>query len=171
MAWPSKKSIADNELASRPTRPSMNTSKRRSDSSRLSAGGQHETSDEFGDVDLDDADLLQAASAMSDLDFAHIDNYGTDAAAQTKKNTSKNARQKQSSAVASDWQPRQLDNGKWACNHACKDKNSCKHMCCREGVDKPPKAPKKWAASADANHNALPKKNQSKRNYQKAKRH
>ncbi|CAG8158979.1 unnamed protein product [Penicillium salamii] len=39
-----------------------------------------------------------------------------------------------------------LANGKWACNHKCNDKTSCKHFCCREGLDKPPSKPKKRAA-------------------------
>ncbi|KAJ5088803.1 hypothetical protein N7456_012419 [Penicillium angulare] len=41
--------------------------------------------------------------------------------------------------------PVQLDNGNWACNHRCKDKTCCKHMCCRTGLEKPPKAAKKRA--------------------------
>jgi ATP-dependent DNA helicase HFM1/MER3 len=148
----------ESELVSRPARPSMNTSKRRSDSSRLSGRGQREPSDEFSDDELDDADLLQAARGVSDLDFTHIDNFGTEIAAQCKKNTLKNAHQIQPGKARSVWQPTRLRNGKWACNHACKDKTACKHMCCREGVDKPPKAPKKWVASANAeNQNSSPK--------------
>lgn len=59
---------------------------------------------------------------------------------------------------ADEWVPKKLENGKWECNHRCKDKTayetiirhslranrmySCKHLCCREGADKAPKAPK-----------------------------
>ncbi|PYH46886.1 putative DEAD/DEAH box DNA helicase (Mer3) [Aspergillus saccharolyticus JOP 1030-1] len=39
--------------------------------------------------------------------------------------------------------PAPMANGKWACNHRCKDKTVCKHLCCRDGLDKPPKASKK----------------------------
>jgi ATP-dependent DNA helicase HFM1/MER3 len=56
--------------------------------------------------------------------------------------------------------PEKLENGRWACNHKCKDKSTCvpqsfkpslnptnycrcKHLCCREGLDNPPKAGKK----------------------------
>ncbi|KAL5355153.1 Sec63 Brl domain-containing protein [Aspergillus floccosus] len=39
-------------------------------------------------------------------------------------------------------QATRLENGKWACNHRCKDKKRCKHLCCREGLDKPPKVNK-----------------------------
>ncbi|KAJ5292397.1 sedoheptulose-1-7-bisphosphatase [Penicillium atrosanguineum] len=35
-----------------------------------------------------------------------------------------------------------LPNGNWACNHKCKDKTSCKHFCCRDGLEKPPKPSK-----------------------------
>lgn len=53
--------------------------------------------------------------------------------------------------------PVRLPNGNWACNHKCKDKtryehtenlkncaypNSCKHFCCRDGLEKPPKPSK-----------------------------
>lgn len=62
------------------------------------------------------------------------------------------------------WNPKQLENGKWACNHKCKDKtayvvlprcicvadtgDSCKHLCCHEGVNKPPKPPKNLAQAS-----------------------
>jgi ATP-dependent DNA helicase HFM1/MER3 len=42
----------------------------------------------------------------------------------------------------------QLPNGKWRCNHRCSDGrgtksgNTCKHRCCRDGIDKPRKAKK-----------------------------
>ncbi|KAG0159719.1 hypothetical protein PDIDSM_7243 [Penicillium digitatum] len=46
-------------------------------------------------------------------------------------------------APANEYEPVRLANGKWACNHKCKDKTSCKHFCCREGLEKPPKPPKR----------------------------
>ncbi|KAJ5505400.1 Helicase C-terminal [Penicillium expansum] len=42
-----------------------------------------------------------------------------------------------------EYEPVRLANGKWACNHKCKDKTSCKHFCCREGLEKAPKPPKR----------------------------
>ncbi|KAL5529500.1 hypothetical protein ACEPAG_5485 [Sanghuangporus baumii] len=36
-----------------------------------------------------------------------------------------------------------LPNGNYVCNHNCKDKTACRHLCCREGLAKPPPAPKK----------------------------
>jgi ATP-dependent DNA helicase HFM1/MER3 len=49
-------------------------------------------------------------------------------------------------------EPVQMKNGKWQCNHKCRDgqltKNGqpCKHRCCREGLDKPRKVQRKKAA-------------------------
>ncbi|KZV62156.1 P-loop containing nucleoside triphosphate hydrolase protein [Peniophora sp. CONT] len=44
--------------------------------------------------------------------------------------------------------PQKLPNGKYSCNHSCKDKTACRHLCCREGLDKPPPKPR-VAAGAD----------------------
>jgi ATP-dependent DNA helicase HFM1/MER3 len=56
-------------------------------------------------------------------------------------------------------EPVQMENGKWRCNHKCRDaqgiyltKNGvpCKHLCCHEGLDRPRKIQKKrvcWTAS------------------------
>ena len=60
------------------------------------------------------------------------------------------------------WEPQRLRNGKWACNHPCKDKNACKHLCCREGLDKPPKAPKRKVHN-DADSALKPKQGNNKR--------
>ncbi|CAE6451269.1 unnamed protein product [Rhizoctonia solani] len=35
-----------------------------------------------------------------------------------------------------------LPNGNYACHHKCKDKTTCRHICCREGLPKPPPSPK-----------------------------
>ncbi|KAL4881935.1 Sec63 Brl domain-containing protein [Aspergillus karnatakaensis] len=40
-------------------------------------------------------------------------------------------------------EPERLENGHWACNHKCKEKSSCKHLCCREGLTHPPKVARK----------------------------
>ncbi|KAJ3551777.1 hypothetical protein NM688_g4511 [Phlebia brevispora] len=34
--------------------------------------------------------------------------------------------------------PERLPNGNYICAHTCKDKTTCKHLCCREGTEKPP---------------------------------
>lgn len=130
----------------------MNSSRRltpRSDTRRI-------TSDEYGDDDIDDVDLLQAAAETvdRDLDFTHIDNFGHETASKTKKNTARNKRVAELSTVTDDWQPKKLDNGNWECNHKCKDKNVCKHMCCRDGLDKAPKAPKSSVVSSEKHSDA-----------------
>ena len=135
-------------------RPISNTSRRRVES----IGGKRkssETCDEFGDDDIDDIDLVQAAS--QDLDFEHIENYGDGMTVLTRQCTfnntsSKKRKHTEPHADEGDDEPRQLPNGKWACNHKCKDKNACKHMCCRDGLHKPPKRPvKKLVTSVDTN--------------------
>ncbi|KAL5532870.1 HFM1 [Sanghuangporus sanghuang] len=47
------------------------------------------------------------------------------------------------SQARSPLEPKTLPNGNYACNHNCKDKSACRHLCCREGLAKPPLAPKK----------------------------
>ncbi|VDB82695.1 unnamed protein product [Peniophora sp. CBMAI 1063] len=49
---------------------------------------------------------------------------------------------------AKDKPPEKLSNGKYSCNHSCKDKTACRHLCCREGLDKPPAKPRS-SATAD----------------------
>ncbi|KAK4058700.1 ATP-dependent DNA helicase MER3 [Microbotryomycetes sp. JL221] len=39
--------------------------------------------------------------------------------------------------------PRRRPDGKFLCNHACKDKTSCRHLCCQQGLEKPPAAPRR----------------------------
>ncbi|OJJ98050.1 hypothetical protein ASPACDRAFT_31738 [Aspergillus aculeatus ATCC 16872] len=62
----------------------------------------------------------------------------------TQKNGSGESKGFDSKAKTSDVEePTPMENGRWACNHRCKDKTVCKHFCCRDGLDKPPKASKK----------------------------
>ncbi|KAJ5898809.1 hypothetical protein N7495_003553 [Penicillium taxi] len=42
-----------------------------------------------------------------------------------------------------------LPNGNWACHHRCKDRKNCKHLCCKEGLEKPPKPSKKRTVLAN----------------------
>jgi hypothetical protein len=41
-----------------------------------------------------------------------------------------------------DNEPKRLPNGNWACNHGCKDKQACKHACCKVGSENKPKKKK-----------------------------
>ncbi|KAK5149095.1 hypothetical protein LTR04_000090, partial [Oleoguttula sp. CCFEE 6159] len=129
-----------------------NTSRRRIDAA-AAAPNKETTGDDFGDDDIGDFDLMQAG--VGDLDFRHIDTFDDKAMSTIKRNTTSNGKHMASKASSGREQaqgketsePKKRDNGKWACNHACKDKDKCKHMCCRDGLDKPPKAPKKAAVS------------------------
>ncbi|WPB04663.1 uncharacterized protein RHO25_009309 [Cercospora beticola] len=107
-----------------------NTSKRRA--AAATEARTNNALDEFGDAGLDDAALAAA-------DFTNIDDFDDDG---NEKNTAKEKPQKRKVST----EPResvQLPNGKWTCNHACKDKTACKHgACCREGLDKKPRPPK-----------------------------
>lgn len=94
------------------------------------------------------------------MDFNDIDDFASES-----RPTKKSLGLKQDACTEQNaWAPEKLDNGKWACNHKCKDKttyvllmrdhnrpdpmHSCKHLCCRVGVDKAPKAPKGSFVSA-----------------------
>jgi len=101
--------------------------------------------DEFGDAAIDDADLALAETGG----FENIDDFDDDLGP-SRGNAKKKQKQSHTNEDTSkEFEPRQLDNGKWACNHACKDKTSCKHYCCREGLDKKPKPPKAKASKKD----------------------
>jgi ATP-dependent DNA helicase HFM1/MER3 len=110
------------------------------------------TSDDYDDADIDD-DALANAASVDRLSFEHIDNFANTADAMTgaaivsSKPTNTKGKTKNTSAAAEDSgenMPVQLPNGRWLCNHKCKDKEACKHYCCKHGLDKPPKkaAPK-----------------------------
>jgi ATP-dependent DNA helicase HFM1/MER3 len=131
----------------RSTRPFMNISRRITP--RPKGSTSKGLSDEFGDDGLDDRDLLSVVDSCTDLEFPHIDDIGDETVAPTEQNTGKYQRKKRPDTTVEGWRPEKLDNGKWACNHKCKDKRACKHLCCREGCDNPPKAPKKSIYSTE----------------------
>ncbi|KAL1600412.1 ATP-dependent DNA helicase MER3 [Paraconiothyrium brasiliense] len=120
-------------------RPASNISRRRTETPCMSS----KTMDEFYD-DIDDEELVKAS--LNDLHFDHIDNYANPTDVIMRKNMTKNSTKNKGrnqepfqSEEQEDREPRQLENGKWACNHPCKDKDACKHLCCKHGMDKPPK--------------------------------
>jgi ATP-dependent DNA helicase HFM1/MER3 len=124
-----------------------NTSKRRAEPAKPTRR-RSSNSDDFGDDGINDEELVKATSG--ELGFEDIDNFTNPVDAITRKNTAKNksatkpkghTRAVTNATGEVDQGPIQLSNGKWACNHACKDKNACKHLCCKEGMDKPPKKP------------------------------
>ncbi|KAJ8700486.1 ATP-dependent DNA helicase MER3 [Pleurotus ostreatus] len=50
-----------------------------------------------------------------------------------------------SPSKAPDTPPKKMPNGKYQCNHTCKDKSKCRHLCCREGMEEPPNLKKRKA--------------------------
>ncbi|KAF1922985.1 P-loop containing nucleoside triphosphate hydrolase protein [Didymella exigua CBS 183.55] len=129
------------------------------------------TNDDFGDADLDDDALVKAS--CDDLDFDHIDNFADPTDAITRSNTAKNnpAKEKDcSKAPATNNEddgepaPDQLPNGRWPCNHKCKDKEACKHYCCKHGMDKPPKKTAPKRAPIGEHQNQSPPSSSAHRN-------
>ncbi|KAL6712203.1 ATP-dependent DNA helicase MER3 [Coniothyrium glycines] len=142
-----------------------NMSRRRTEDSRT-IRKPSTLSEDFDDDGIDDDALVKAS--IGDLDFDHIDNYADPTTAITRKNTGKN---KSNANVAdaiqqSDELPARLPNGKWVCNHPCKDRIACKHLCCKTGMDKPPK--KKATAKRVPTDEPLPQA-QAQKSSQKGK--
>ncbi|KAL8779495.1 MAG: hypothetical protein Q9213_006907 [Squamulea squamosa] len=108
---------------------------------------------ELFDIDVADADMFEAMQLIlsyeaNQLDFQPIESFEREDKSGVAQTKTRNDRSRNHGDVDSpEWAPTQLDNGKWACNHKCKDKKACKHLCCHEGVDKPPKAPKRFTAT------------------------
>lgn len=140
------------------TRPGKPVSKRTSSKSK--PGSKRRASetgfDEFDDAGIDDADLALAGNGG----FENIDDFDEEprlnASTSRKKQRTSNAHDDDTTAH----EPRQLANGKWACNHNCKDKTSCKHLCCREGLDKRPKPSKAKTSKKEAENSSDPKQTQ-----------
>ena len=153
-------------------RPTSNMSVRRIENTsakRTLSGG----TDSFDDDGIDDDELFQAA--LEHHDFDHIENYSDPIDAIARKSTSKNNKAKGKGVAKSsekvdeedDNEPTQLENGKWACNHKCKDKHLCKHLCCREGTEKPPRKP---AMKKSAQVNEPPHQTSTKATSEKGKK-
>jgi ATP-dependent DNA helicase HFM1/MER3 len=150
----------------------MNTSKKRSSSCRIDPKVTDQAKDEFDDDSMDEDELFAALNSAEKPEFRDIDTFESPGQAEstTRRSSAKTSGISNSKAMekdsASKWQPVKMDNGRWECNHKCKDKHSCKHICCREGLDKPPKAPKQntgvkgkedMDASANENKSKLPR--------------
>ena len=101
--------------------------------------------DEFLDSDFDEQEFVALAAAKEVVD-RKIGNTGY----ASTESQCKPVQSTKGATNAETWNPVQLENGKWACNHKCKDKSVCKHLCCREGVDRAPRAPKCSTAVAQS---------------------
>ncbi|OJD40841.1 dead deah box dna helicase [Diplodia corticola] len=130
----------------------MNISKRRMENTtQQPQPPPSSNSDEYGDGGIDDSDLIDVD------DFVDIDQLPVYSPANTavgphrsqkmaKQNTSGTGVTRQAAdeptEAHSNGASKKLDNGKWACNHKCKNKQQCKHLCCKDGLDKAPKPAK-----------------------------
>ncbi|OJD15928.1 hypothetical protein AJ78_03871 [Emergomyces pasteurianus Ep9510] len=132
-------------------KPAINPSgRRRNDIPKQEAPSRRDI-DEFEVDSLDDVDFIAAAE---DMGYHSLDelNGNDDHARATFDSNLKAASDKDLMDLRSDKsaEPVRLENGNWACNHRCKDKTSCKHLCCRDGTDRPPKSSKRQEATPNA---------------------
>lgn len=60
------------------------------------------------------------------MDFIHIDSFDASSISQTPKSTIRSYKYDSVTIETSttDWIPKQLQSGKWECNHKCKDKTA-----------------------------------------------
>lgn len=123
--------------------------------------------EDWGDGGIKEADFPNAADQEPwESDFIDVDELDSGPVAasppivQQKKGRPK-LPAKVSDARRKSPEPKQLRNGKWECGHHCKDKQSCKHICCRDGMDKKPKT-KKPKASTEADSQTQNGKTQSR---------
>lgn len=121
----------------------QNTNKASSSRQSQDPTGKRKASEDFDDGGLDDGDLLSAEC----VEVMDIDTFDDEYASLPSKNNQRDKKNrgnpKKQRTDDEGGEPVQLSNGKWVCNHKCKDKDKCKHLCCREGLDKPPKPSKK----------------------------
>lgn len=88
--------------------------------------------EQFDMGDVDDADLLAAEEQTGFRRLEEVLETST-------KNPSK---RKATQQPMEESETRRRPNGRFDCNHQCKDKSACKHECCKNGLEKPPKPPK-----------------------------
>jgi hypothetical protein len=140
------------------TQPGKTCSKGASNKSKLGAKRKvSETAfDEFGDAGIDDADFASAENTG----FQHIDDFDDEARPNTETQRKAQKVSGENDSTIRVHEPRQLENGRWPCNHNCKDKTVCKHLCCREGLDKKPKPSKGKTSKKEAENPQDPKQTQ-----------
>ncbi|KAF2400703.1 P-loop containing nucleoside triphosphate hydrolase protein [Trichodelitschia bisporula] len=141
IAWPSKAALESvNAGASSSIEHETHASSGCIPSPDVNISARRRASEEFGDDDVSDSELLQAAAQVESSGFRHIDSY-------------REEKQCPPRLPLEPRKPLQLPNGKYACSHTCKDKTACKHgPCCREGLDRPPRPsrpPKKPVAEVE----------------------
>lgn len=105
---------------------------------------QFSPNDEYGLDTIDDSDILKAAQEADQDRRGDIGLSAVSKSHPSKYFNAINDRHDQARSAA-----KMLPNGKYSCNHPCKDKNKCKHLCCREGLDHPPNESKKRKKVSD----------------------
>lgn len=98
--------------------------------------------DEFGDEDVDDSDLLAAARNHQETDgIEDIDDITPeiDGGTSTGKTRKRGRPGSANGPIEQSREPVKLANGRWTCQHTCKEEGKkCKHKCCVEGAKKRP---------------------------------
>jgi hypothetical protein len=82
--------------------------------------------DDYGYDDIDDTEILRAVQRGELESFTDVDDIIGNASMTLGTQCNKEV----------DRSPERLPNGKYSCHHHCKDKSRCKHLCCREGINK-----------------------------------
>ncbi|GKZ45637.1 sec63 [Aspergillus brasiliensis] len=140
--FPPQSDFPSNSLS---TRPKPNISRRRSnDTSQTKTIAQNINlwdSDDLLFGDFLENDQAENWSCVDRLPGSPGDK------AQFRRKTSKDPTERNNQAVEA--VSAKLENGRWSCNHRCRDKTTCKHLCCRDGLEKPPKANKKRPGDTD----------------------
>ena len=122
-------------------RPILNMPRRKSEQQKQECG------EEFDDNDID-WDMVNTTDKRDDPEFTHIDDVldtdeNTPAQHQDTENTRSLTNNNNSLNQSPDQQQTgRLKNGRWPCRHPCKDKMKCRHLCCKDGCEKPPPMPK-----------------------------
>lgn len=116
------------------------------------ANRKRKRSEDFDDDGLNDGDML-AAENVGVMDVEAFESALASLPPRTEGPSRKTVGKAKKLQVNEDGgEPVRLENGKWACNHKCKDKTNCKHMCCRDGLDKAPKSCRKPTSGRTGDH-------------------
>ncbi|KAB8273394.1 Sec63 Brl domain-containing protein [Aspergillus minisclerotigenes] len=132
----------------------MNMSRRRSNTSLRAKPNKEYNPDSFDSDDSLFNDFLKDDKVTNWATMDHIACPTSENKPQ-EKTSKKSKKSKEAKDVNKAEEPTQLRNGRWSCNHKCKDKTMCKHLCCREGLEKPPRMNRKHSNGGADRSNGL----------------
>jgi hypothetical protein len=115
------------------------------------------SADEYGLNTIDDSDLLKLAEQADLETYDDVD----DPPLVDLRSLPKPSNGSRLEQIPANEEPIKLPNGRYQCKHVCKDKTKCKHMCCRDGLDEPPKESRKKRKESVSKKAALSKKTAS----------